>query len=107
MEVRKTSLRDGDGLGNQACVAVDLALLVGQTPAGPGGDVAGKTAPHKSRRNNTTGGKPPGVSNIVKVGKNIFAKFERDNWAKSASGNIASQALGACLVECQFKGCAA
>jgi hypothetical protein len=25
-------------------VAVNLALLAGQTPAGPGGDVAGKTA---------------------------------------------------------------
>jgi hypothetical protein len=38
-----------DGLGNQARVAVDLAPLAGQTPAGPGGDVAGKTAPHESR----------------------------------------------------------
>ncbi len=107
MKVRKTSLRDGDGLGNQSCVAVDLAPLAGQTPAGPGGDVAGETAPHKSRRNNTTGGKPPGVSNIVKVCKNIFAKFEGDNWAESACGNITSQALGACLAECQFKRCAA
>jgi hypothetical protein len=104
--MRKTSLRDGDGLGNQACVAVNLAPLAGQTPAGPGGDVAGKTAPHKSRRNNTMGGKPPRVSNIVKMGKNIFAKFEGDYWAKSASGNITSQALGACLAECQFKRCA-
>jgi hypothetical protein len=48
MEVRKTSLRDGDGLGGQACVAVDLALLAGQTPAGPGGDIAGKSATHKT-----------------------------------------------------------
>jgi hypothetical protein len=38
MEVRKTSLQNRDGLGGQACVAVDLA---GQTLAGPGGDVAG------------------------------------------------------------------
>jgi hypothetical protein len=45
----KNSLRDGDGLGNQARVAVDLAPLAGQTPAGLGGDVAGKTAPHESR----------------------------------------------------------
>jgi hypothetical protein len=43
MEARKTPLLDGDGLGDQACVAVDLALLAGQTPAGPGCDVAGKT----------------------------------------------------------------
>jgi hypothetical protein len=105
--VRETSLRDGDGLGNQACVAVELAPLAGQTPAGPGGDIAGETAPHKSRRNNTMGGEPPGVSNIVKVCKDIFAKFEGDNWAESASGNITSQALGACLSECQFKRCAA
>jgi hypothetical protein len=41
MEVRKTSLGDGDGLGGQACVAVDLALLAGQTLAGPVGYVAG------------------------------------------------------------------
>jgi hypothetical protein len=52
----KTLLRDGDGEGGQACVAVDLAPLAGQAPAGPGGDVAGETAPHKPRRNNTTGG---------------------------------------------------
>jgi hypothetical protein len=36
MKVRTTSLRDGDGLGGQARVAVDLALLAGQTPGGPG-----------------------------------------------------------------------
>jgi hypothetical protein len=71
MKVRKTSLRDGDGLGGQARVAVDLAPLAGQTPKGPGGGVAGKTAPHKPRRNNTMGGEPPGVSYIVKMGKNI------------------------------------
>jgi hypothetical protein len=41
------SLRDGDGLGGQAYLAVDLAPLAGQVPAGPGGDVAGKSAPHK------------------------------------------------------------
>jgi hypothetical protein len=38
-----------DGEGDQACVAVDLAPLAGQTPAGPGSDIAGKTAPHKPR----------------------------------------------------------
>jgi hypothetical protein len=41
LQVRKTLLGDGDGLGDQACVAMDLALLAGQTPAGPAGDVAG------------------------------------------------------------------
>jgi hypothetical protein len=48
MEVRKTPLRDGDGLGGQACMVVDLAPLAGQTPAGPGSDVAGKSAPQKT-----------------------------------------------------------
>jgi hypothetical protein len=49
MEVRKTSLWDGDGVGGQSCVAMNLDPLAGQTPAGPGSDVAGKTAPHKPR----------------------------------------------------------
>jgi hypothetical protein len=31
----KTPLRDGDGEGDQACVAVDLAPLAGQARAGP------------------------------------------------------------------------
>ncbi len=48
MKVRKTPLRDGDGLGGQAYVAMDLAPLAGQAPAGPGSDVAGKVAPHES-----------------------------------------------------------
>jgi hypothetical protein len=39
VKVRKTSLWDGDGLGGQVCVAVDLAPLAGQAPVGPGGDV--------------------------------------------------------------------
>jgi hypothetical protein len=68
--MRKMPLRDGDG--DQACLVVDLAPLAGQTPTGPGGDIAGKTAAHKPRRNNTTGGEPPGVSNIVKIIKNVF-----------------------------------
>ncbi len=32
MKVRKTQLRIRDRLGGQACVAVDLAPLAGQTP---------------------------------------------------------------------------
>ncbi len=35
-------LGEWDGLGDQVCVVVDLALLAGQIPTGPGGDVAGK-----------------------------------------------------------------
>ncbi len=42
----------GWGGGPGVCgggVAVDLAPLAGQTPGGPGGDVAGQPAPHKPR----------------------------------------------------------
>jgi hypothetical protein len=42
MEVGNMLLGDWDGLGDQACVAVDLTPLAGQTP-GPGTDVARKT----------------------------------------------------------------
>ncbi len=107
MKVRKSSLQDGDGLGGQARMAVDLAPLAGQTPAGPGSDVAGKSAPHEPGLNNMTGGKPPGVSNIIKMGEYIFSELEGDNWVKSGRGNVASQALSACLAESQFKRCAA
>jgi hypothetical protein len=106
MEVRKTLLGDGDGEGDQTYVAVDLAPLAGQTPTGRGGDVAGKTAPHKPRRNNTTGGEPPEVSNIVKMIKNDFPEFKGHNWAEIACRNISSRALSACLAESQFEGCA-
>jgi hypothetical protein len=41
MKVRKTPLWDGEGLGGQACMAVDLGPLAGQALTGPGGDVAG------------------------------------------------------------------
>jgi hypothetical protein len=51
-----------------------------------------------------TGGEPPGVSDIVKMIKNVFSEFEGNNWAKIACGNISSQALSACLAESQFKG---
>jgi hypothetical protein len=46
-----------------------------------------------------TGGKPPGVSNTVEMIKNSFSECKGDNGAKSASGNISSQALSACLAE--------
>jgi hypothetical protein len=35
-------------------------------------------------------GEPPGVSNIVKIIKNIFPKFEGNNWVKIACGNVSS-----------------
>jgi hypothetical protein len=43
----------------------------------------------------------------MKMGKEILSELEGDNWAGSASGNVASQALSACLAESQFRGCAA
>jgi hypothetical protein len=43
----------------------------------------------------------------MKMGKNIFSELDGYNWAKSASGNVTSQALSACLAESQFKECAA
>jgi hypothetical protein len=43
----------------------------------------------------------------MKMGENIFSELEGNNWAKCASGNVASQALRACLAESQFKRCAA
>jgi hypothetical protein len=52
-------------------------------------------------------GKPPEVSNAMKMRKNIFSELEGDNWPENACGNISSQALGACLAESQFEGCAA
>ncbi len=49
------------------------------------------------------GGEPPGVSNIVKMIKNGISEFDGNNGAKSAGGNVSSQALGACLAESQFE----
>jgi hypothetical protein len=37
------------------------------------------------------------VSNIVKIIKNTFSEFQGNNWAKSACGNVSSQALCTCL----------
>jgi hypothetical protein len=57
-----------------------------------------------------TGGEPLRLSNIVEMIKNGFSEFEGNNegnnGAESASGNVTSQALSACLAESQFEGCA-
>ncbi len=70
---------------------------------GPSSDIAGKTVPHKPILDNLTGGKPPGVSNIVEMIKNGFSEFEGDKGAKIACGNISNPALSACLAESQYK----
>ncbi len=100
MQVRKTSLRDGDELGGQARVAVNLAPLAGQAPAGPGSDVAGEIAPHESGRNNTTGGEPSGVSNIAKVGKISLRNLRGTMGRKLPVEMSPAKALGAFLAEC-------
>jgi hypothetical protein len=38
----------------------------------------------------------------MKMGKNILSELDGDNWAKSAGGNVTSQALSTCLAESQF-----
>jgi hypothetical protein len=45
------------------------------------------------------GGEPAGVSNIMKISKNIFSEFKGDNWAKNACGNVTNQPLSACLAK--------
>ncbi len=51
------------------------------------------------------GGKPPGVSKIMKMSKNIFSELEGDNWAENASGSVASQATSAYLAKSKFERC--
>ncbi len=51
MKVSKLSLRDGDGLQQQAGVAVDLAMLAVQAGPRPVGDAVGEPTPNESRRN--------------------------------------------------------
>jgi hypothetical protein len=46
------------------------------------------------------------VSNVKKMGENIFSELEGENRAKSASRNVTSQALSSCLAESNFEGCA-
>ncbi len=72
VEVSKPSLRDGDGLLQQAGVVVDLALLAVQVGSRPVGDVVGEPAPDKSRRDKTPRGEPPKAGNVVQVQKCLF-----------------------------------
>ncbi len=65
MNVRKTTLRDGDRQRLKADIAVNLAPLAAKTRSRPGGDVSGQTAPDESGRDKATGGKPPGMNNVV------------------------------------------
>jgi hypothetical protein len=78
----KLPLRDGDGLRQQAGVAVYLALLAEQAGSCPVGDVVGEPAPDKSRRHKRSRGKPPRVGN-VQVQKNVFSEFCWDDGAEN------------------------
>jgi hypothetical protein len=59
VKVSKPSLRDGDGLRQQAGVAMDISLFAVQAGSSPVGDVVGEPTPNKSRRNKMPGGEPP------------------------------------------------
>jgi hypothetical protein len=64
----KLPLRDGDGLWQQAGVAVDLALLAVQAGFCPAGDVVGEAAaPDKPRRHKVPRGQPLRVGNAVQM----------------------------------------
>jgi hypothetical protein len=54
-----------------------------------------------------TGGKLPGVSNMMKMIENVFSQFQWNKWMEISGGNVTSQALSVCLAESQFEGCAA
>ncbi len=85
MEVSKLLLRDGDGLWQQAGVAVDLALLAVQAGSRPAGDIIEEAAPDKSRRDKTLRGEPPREGNVVQMRINAFSEFCWDVGAKNSS----------------------
>ncbi len=62
--MRKSSLRDGDWLRLQACVAINLGLLAVEAGMRPGSDVVGEHSPDKSRRYHMPGGEPPRMWNM-------------------------------------------
>ncbi len=98
----KPPLRDGD-VRQQAGVEVGLGLLTVEAGSCLGVNVAGKAAPNKPRRNHTPGGEPPRVSNVLLVLKNIFSELFSNNWAKNTCGDVANQALSACLLKRNFE----
>jgi hypothetical protein len=100
----KLPLRDGDGLRQQAGVAMDLALLAVQAGFCPAGDVVGKASIDKPRGHKTPRGQPPRMGNAVHMQKYIFLQFCRDDETKNFRGNIPNQALSACLSESKFEG---
>jgi hypothetical protein len=59
-------LRDGDGLGQKAGVAVDLAPLAVEAGFCLTGDVDGEAAPDKPRRHKAPGGRPPRMGNAFR-----------------------------------------
>ncbi len=75
----KLPLRDGDGLRQQADVAVDLAPLAVQAGFCLAGEIVGEAAPDKPRRHKAPRGQPPRVGNAVQIQKNVYSEFCWDN----------------------------
>jgi hypothetical protein len=75
VEMSKTPLRDGVGLGQQAGVAVDLASLAMEAGFYPAGDVVDEAAPDKPRRHRAQRGQPPRMGNAVQMQKISFRNF--------------------------------
>jgi hypothetical protein len=67
VEMRKTSMRDGDWLQLQAGVAINLGPLAVEAGSRPGVDVGGKPSSDKSSKHHTRGGEPPQMWNVVKM----------------------------------------
>ncbi len=67
MNVGEATLWDGDGQGLKSDMAMNLALLAAEARSRPCRDVIGQTVPDESRRDKATGGKPPGMRNVVQV----------------------------------------
>jgi hypothetical protein len=67
VNVRETTLWDGDRQRLKLDMAVNLALLTAEARSRPCRDVAGQTAPDESRRVKAMEGKPPGMRNVVQI----------------------------------------
>jgi hypothetical protein len=65
VNVRETMLWEGDLQRLKSDMAVNLVLLTAEARLRPCRDVAGQTAPDKSRRDKAMGDKPPGMRNVV------------------------------------------
>jgi hypothetical protein len=100
----KPPLRDGDGLRQQAGVAMDLVLLAVQAGFCIASDVVGEATPDETRRYKMPRGQSSRVENAMQMQKNVFSKYCWDDGTKNSCGNIANHALSTCLSESKFEG---